>query len=222
MNPTVFVVDDEPDVRNAVAFALRQSGHTVRTFADGRELLSAVDALLPDLRAIFVLDVRMEPLSGPALHDALIARGLRERTPVLFLSGQGDIPLVVAAMSNGALDFVEKPHIDRLVAMMTVAVAKEAEWFDASRHAADASRRAAFRRSLWESLSPRQKSVALRVEKGKLNKVIAHELRVGERMIEEHRRKVYEKLGVDSAAGVATTLAEMRADGLELLDGDPV
>jgi two-component system response regulator DctR len=130
MNPTVFVVDDEPDVRNAVAFALRQSGRTVRTFADGRELLSAVDALLPDLRAIFVLDVRMEPLSGPALHDALIARGLRERTPVLFLSGQGDIPLVVAAMSKGALDFVEKPHIDRLVAKMTAAVAKEAEWFE--------------------------------------------------------------------------------------------
>jgi len=212
MNPTVFVVDDEPDVRNAVAFALRQSGHTVRTFADGRELLSAVDALLPDLRAIFVLDVRMEPLSGPALHDALIARGLQERTPVLFLSGQGDIPLVVAAMSKGALDFVEKPHIDRLVAKMTAAAAKEAEWFEASR-------RAAFRLSLWKSLSPRQRRVALRVADGKLNKVIAHELEVTERMIEEHRRKVYEKLGVDSAAGLATTLAGLRADGLELLDG---
>ena len=80
MNPTIFVVDDEPDVRNAVAFALRQSGHTVRTFADGHELLSEVDSLLPELRAIFVLDVRMEPMSGPALHDALIARGLRERS----------------------------------------------------------------------------------------------------------------------------------------------
>jgi two-component system response regulator DctR len=218
MNPTVFVVDDEPDVRNAVAFALRQSGRTVRTFADGHELLGAVDALLPDLRAIFVLDVRMEPLSGPALHDALIARGLRERAPVMFLSGQGDIPLAVAAISKGGLDFVEKPHIDRLVDMMTVAVAKEAEWFDASRRAAEASRRAAFRRSLWESLSPQQRRVALRVEKGKLNKVIAHELEVAERTIEEHRRKVFEKLGVDSAAGLATTLAEMRADGLELRD----
>ena len=212
MNPTVFVVDDEPDVRNAVAFALRQSGHSVRTFADGRELLSAVDALLPDLRAIFVLDVRMEPLSGPALHDALIARGLRERTPVLFLSGQADIPIAVAAMNKGALDFVEKPHIDRLVAKMTVAIAEEAKWFDASRHAA-------FRFSLWESLSRQQRRVALRVADGKLNKVIAHELQVAERTIEEHRRKVFEKLGVDSAAGLATTLAEMRADGLELLDG---
>lgn len=211
MNPTVFVVDDEPEVRNAVAFALRQSGHTVRTFADGRELLSVVDALLPVLRAIFVLDVRMEPLSGPALHDALIARGLQKRTPVLFLSGQGDIPLAVAAMTKGGLDFVEKPHIDRLVAKMPAAVAKEAEWFDASRGAA-------FRLSLWKSLTPRQKCVALCVDAGKLNKVIAHELGITERMVEEHRRKVFEKLGVDSAAGLATYLAKLRADGVNLLD----
>jgi Response regulator len=156
MNPTIFVVDDEPDVRNAVAFALRQSGHTVRTFASGHELLNEVDSLLPELRAVFVLDVRMEPMSGPALHDALIARGLRERAPVLFLSGQGDIPLVVAAMSKGSLDFVEKPHIDRLVGKVTSALAQEAEWFDTSR-------RAAFRLSLWVSLSPQQKRVACRV-----------------------------------------------------------
>ena len=211
MNPTIFVVDDEPDVRNAVAFALRQSGHTVRTFASGHELLNEVDSLLPELRAVFVLDVRMEPMSGPALHDALIARGLRERAPVLFLSGQGDIPLVVAAMSKGSLDFVEKPHIDRLVGKVTSALAQEAEWFDTSR-------RAAFRLSLWVSLSPQQKRVACRVAQGKLNKVIAHDLHVGERMIEEHRRKVFEKLGVDSAAGLATTLAELRADGVEPCD----
>jgi two-component system response regulator DctR len=209
MSPIVFVVDDEPDVRDAVAFALKQSGHTVRTFADGREALSAVDALLPDLRAIFVLDVRMEPMSGPGLHDALIARGLQGRAPVIFLSGHGDIPLAVAAMSKGAMDFVEKPHIDRLVDKVAAAIVKEAEWFDGHR-------RTAFRRSLWDTLSPQQRRVALRVADGKLNKVIAHELQVTERMIEEHRRKVYDKLGVDSAAGVATTLAAMRADGLEL------
>ena len=206
MNPIVFVVDDEPDVRTAVSFALRQAGHEVRTHADGRALLDEVDALLPGLRAIFVLDVRMEPLSGPAVHDELIVRGLRERTPVLFLSGQGDIPLVVAAMNKGALDFIEKPHIDQLVAKMATAMATEAAWFDASR-------RAAFRLSLWDSLSPQQRRVALRVADGKLNKVIAHELQVTERMVEEHRRKVYDKLGVDSAAGLATTLTEMRAGG---------
>ncbi len=211
MNPTIFVVDDEPDVRHAVAFALRQLGHTVTSFADGPAALAAVDASLADLRVIFILDVRMEPLSGPALHDALIARGLRQRAPVLFLSGQGDIPAVVAAMNKGALDFIEKPHIDQLVDKVASAVATEAEWFAASRHVA-------FREELWHSLSPQQRRVAVRVADGKLNKVIAHELQVSDRMIEEHRRKVYDKLGVDSAAGLATMLAKMKGDGMSLED----
>ncbi len=211
MMPTIFVVDDEPDVRHAVAFALRQLGHTVATFADGPTALTAVDAAPADLRAIFVLDVRMEPMSGPAIHDALIARGLRLRMPVLFLSGQGDIPAVVAAMSKGAIDFIEKPRIDELVEKMASAVATEAEWFTANR-------RRAFQSALWDSLSPQQRRVALRVADGKLNKVIAYELQVSDRMIEEHRRKVYDKLGVDSTAGLATSLAEMRAGGLNLDD----
>jgi two-component system response regulator DctR len=211
MNPTIFVVDDEPDVRHAVAFALRQLGHAVTTFVDGPSALASVDASLADLRAIFILDVRMEPLSGPALHDALIARGLRHRAPVLFLSGQGDIPAVVAAMNKGAVDFIEKPHIAKLVEKMAAAVATEAEWFSASRHAA-------LQVALWDSLSPQQRRVALRVAEGKLNKMIAHELQVSDRMIEEHRRRVYDKLGVDSAAGLATTLAEMRGGGVDLND----
>ena len=193
MNPTIFVVDDETDVRNAVAFALRQSGHTVRTFADGHELLSEVDSLLPELRAVFVLDVRMEPMSGPALHDALIARGLRERAPVLFLSGQGDIPLVVAAMSKGSLDFVEKPHIDRLVAKVTSALAQEADWFDTSR-------RAAFRLSLWVSLSPQQKRVACRVAQGKLNKFYKENCLLQQIFVKDNKTPIDKLLAASPAA----------------------
>lgn len=218
MSPTIYVVDDEPDVRDAVAFALRQCGHAVRTFAGGRELLAEVDALAPELRAVFVLDVRMEPMSGPQVHDALIARGLHRRAPVLYLSGHGDIPIAVAAMSKGALGFVEKPHIDRLVELAADALAKERVW-------SDGCRKAAFRLSMWRSLTPQQRRVALGVEKGRLNKQIAHQLGIGERMVEEHRRKVYEKFGVDSAAGVATTLTQLRADGVDLdeahADGSP-
>jgi two-component system, LuxR family, response regulator DctR len=209
MIPTVLVVDDEPDVRDAVAFALRQSGHAVRSFASGPELLAEIDAQLPELRAVCVLDVRMEPMSGPAVHDALIARGLKQRVPVLFLSGHGDIPTAHAAGSKGAVDFIEKPHIDGLVEKVGLALAQEAQWFAA--HS-----RAVFRRSLWDSLSPQQRRVALRVAEGMLNKQAAHELQVTERMVEEHRRRVYEKLGVDSSAGVATTLMELRADGVAL------
>lgn len=209
MKPIVYVVDDEPDVRAAVAFALRPTGHEVRTFVGGPELLAELDARLPELRAVFVLDVRMEPMSGPQVHDELVARGLTVRMPVLYLSGHGDIPLAVAAMEKGALDFIEKPHIDRLVEKVTLALTREADW-DA------AYRRAALRRSLWESLTPQQVRVAQRVADQKLNKQIANELQVTQRMIEEHRRKVYEKLGVDSAAGLATTLAQLRTDGVDV------
>jgi two-component system response regulator DctR len=213
MRPTVYVVDDEPEVREAVAFALRQCGHAVRTCADGPEVLAEVDRLLPDLRAVFVLDVRMEPLSGPQVHDALVARGLRERTPVLYLSGHGDIPLAVAAMSKGALGFVEKPQIEQLAEAVEDALAKEPVWFDEYR-------RKSFRLEMWGSLSSQQSRVARRVADGLLNKQIAHELGISERMVEEHRRKVYDKLGVDSAAGVATTLTQLRSDGVEI-DEDP-
>jgi len=169
MNPTVLVVDDEPDVRDAVAFALRQSGNAVRSFASGPELLAEIDGQLPELRAVCVLDVRMEPMSGPAVHDALIARGLKQRVPVLFLSGHGDIPTAHAAGSKGAVDFIEKPHIDGLVEKVGLALAQEAQWFAA--HS-----RSVFRRSLWDSLSPQQRRVALRVAEGMLNKQVAHEL----------------------------------------------
>lgn len=209
MNPTVFVVDDEPDVRDAVAFALQQSRLTVRSFASGPELLAEIDAQLPELRAVCVIDVRMEPMSGPAVHDALIARGLKHRVPVLFLSGHGDIPTAHAAGHKGAVGFIEKPHIDAVVEKVGEALVQEAQWFAA--HS-----RAAFRRSLWDSLSPQQRRVALRVAEGLLNKQVAHELQVTERMVEEHRRRVYEKLGVDSSAGVATTMTELRADGVVL------
>lgn len=214
MKPIVYVVDDEPDVRAAVAFVLRPTGHEVRTFAGGPELLAEVDARLPGLRAVFVLDVRMEPMSGPQVHDELIARGLEARMPVLYLSGHGDIPLAVAAMAKGALDFIEKPHIDRLVEKVTLALAREAEWNAAYR-------RAALRLGLWNSLTPQQKRVARRVAAEKLNKQIAHELNVTQRMIEDHRAKVFEKLGVDSAAGLATTLAQLRSDGVDV-DGQPL
>lgn len=213
MKPTLYVVDDEPDVRAGVALALRSLGCPVKTFATGPELLDEIDQKLPDLRAVCVLDVTMEPMSGPLVHDALIARGLKQRVPVLYLTGTGTIGLAVAAMAKGALDFIEKPLIERLVEKTQTAIEREEEW-------AAAHRRASFRRSLWDSLTPQQRRVALRAGEGMANKRIADELGVSERMVEDHRRRACEKLGVDGAAGLATTLAALRADGVVLEDDD--
>ncbi len=195
----VYLVDDEAAVRDALAFLLGSRGLDVLAFDSGPALLAHLDALPQRPGGVFLLDVRMEPLSGPRLHDELLARGLPN--PVLFLTGHGDIPMVVAALKKGAFDFLEKPYsdnalVDRLEQALAVARAMQAE----GAHAAERSARLA-------SLTEREREVMQRVAAGKLNKVIADELHVSVRTVEVHRARVFAKLGVRSAAEVATLLA---------------
>ena len=109
----VHLVDDDPGVRDALAFLLRSRGLTVRAFDGGAALLAALDVEGPP-RGVFLLDVRMEPMTGTRLHDELLLRGLKN--PVLFLTGHGDIPMVVEALKKGAFDFLEKPYSDNALA----------------------------------------------------------------------------------------------------------
>jgi len=195
----VHLLDDEAAVRDALAFLLGSRGMTVRAFATGPELLAAVDATPRPLTGVFLLDIRMEPMSGLAVHEALMARRLRN--PVLFLSGHGDIPMAVEALKNGAFDFLEKPYSDNALADRI----EQAVRIDAAMHRHDA--RAAERDARLASLTEREHEVMQRVAAGKLNKVIADELHVSVRTVEVHRARVYAKLGVRSAAEVATLLA---------------
>jgi two-component system, LuxR family, response regulator DctR len=193
----VHLVDDEAAVRDAVGFLLRSHGLKAQTYASGPELLAT--PRLAELRGCFLLDVRMEPMSGLQLYDELLLRGLT--LPVLFLSGHGDIPMAVDALHKGALDFVVKPFSDeQLVGRLRRALALEAEGHG---RAAVATHEAA----LLASLSAREREVMLRVAAGKLNKVIADELCVAVRTVEVHRARVYAKLGVRSSAEVASMLA---------------
>ncbi len=207
---TVYLCDDDPAVRGALSFLLRQHGMAVSAHASGPELLQALEAVPAPVRGVFVLDLRMEPMGGEEVHQALIARGLQARNPVLFLSGHGSIPMAVASVQRGAVDFLEKPYTDdSLVERLERAFALEAQW------QAEARRRE-FLESLWADVTPQQRRVALLVAAGDLNKVIAAKLEVSERMVEVHRARVFEKLGVDSAAELATTLAAMRGMGIAL------
>ena len=204
---TIHLCDDDPGVRGALSFLLKQHGMPVKTYDSGPALLKAIDAETNPVRGVFLLDVRMDPMTGPEVHEQLLNRGLRERNPVIFLSGHGDIPLVVNAMAKGALNFVEKPYADEsLISQLRSALELEAQW-------QAKARRNDFLRTLWESLTPQQRRVALLVAEGDLNKVVAAKLEVSERMVEVHRAKVFEKLGVDSAAGLATTVADLRSVG---------
>jgi len=195
----VYLVDDEAVVLDALSFLLSSRGLEVRAHASGPELLAAIDAAPRPLAGVFLLDIRMEPMSGPRLHDELIARGLRN--PVLFLSGHGDIPMAVEALKKGAFDFLEKPYGDNALAdRVAQALAVDEAMQRQGTHAAE-------RRARLASLTEREHEVMLRVAAGKLNKVIADELHVSVRTVEVHRARVYAKLGVRSAAEVATVLA---------------
>ena len=195
----VHLLDDEAAVLDALAFLLGSRGLVVRTHTSGPGLLAAVDAAPRPLAGVFLLDIRMEPMSGLRVFDELVARRLRN--PVLFLSGHGDIPMAVDALKNGAFDFLEKPYSDNALADRV----EQALAVDAAMRQTDA--RAAERGARLASLTEREREIMLRVAAGKLNKVVADELHVSVRTVEVHRARVYAKLGVRSAAEVATLLA---------------
>jgi len=208
--PCIFLCDDDEGVRSSIAFLLRQHDLAVVPYASGPELLSALDGATAPLRGIFVLDVRMEPLSGLQVHEALISRGLASRMPVLFLSGHGDIPMAVGAMARGAFSFVEKPYADEaLVQLMRQALALELQW-----HARVARHDAL--RQLISSLPRQQLRLMPMVAAGELNKTIAWKMELSVRTVEEHRRKIFERLNVHSAAELATLLAEARTAGIDI------
>ena len=208
--PTIYLCDDDEGVRTSLAFLLRQHDLEVIAYASGPELLAAVEAATVPLRGIFVLDVRMEPLSGLQVHEALISRGLDKRMPVLFLSGHGDIPMAVGAMARGAFSFAEKPYADEaLVQLIRQALEVEVQW-----HTRMA--RVDALRQLIEGLSRQQVRLMPMVAAGELNKTIAWKMELSVRTVEEHRRKIFERLNVHSAAELATLLAEARTAGIDI------
>jgi two-component system response regulator DctR len=214
---TIYLCDDDPGVLGALSFLLKKHGFKVCACASGPELLLATDAADKPLRGVFVLDMRMEPMSGPAVHDHLRARGLERRNPVIFLSGHGDIAAAVAAMAKGAFNFVEKPYTDdTLVPLLQQALELEVQW-------QILGQRRDFLQTIWDSLTPQQRRVALYKSSGELNKVIASNMGLVDRTVEEHWVKVRDKLGVDSVAALATTIADMRACGIDVgTDGGAV
>jgi two-component system response regulator DctR len=206
----VYLCDDDEGVRDALRFLLEQHDFVVSAYGAGADLLSAFDLADKPARGVIVLDVRMQPMTGPELHQRLIARGLGKRHPIIFLSGHGDIPLAVAALAQGAFSFVEKPYADHaLVELIERACQRELEWH------AQAERCAELQRQL-TGLSRQQRRLLPLVAAGALNKVIADTLGLAVRSVEVHRAKLFDNLGVGSAAELATRVAEMRACGLDV------
>jgi len=193
---TVHLVDDDAPFLAAAARLLRASGFTVQAFDSAPALLAQVS---PATRGCVVADLCMPGLGGLQLLDALAQRcpGL----PVIFLTGQGDIPTTVRAMQGGADDFLEKraPR-EQIVDAVGRALAREA--------VAHAERtRLSALRSSFDALTVREREVLAQVVLGRMNKQIAADLNIHERTVKLHRTAITTKLHVHSAVEL-TRLAQ--------------
>lgn len=184
---TVYVVDDDEAVRDSLAMLFRTAGLAVETFESGLAFLRRAK---PAKRSCMVLDIRMPGLTGTALQEELIERGLR--LPVIFITGHGDVPLAVAAMKKGAYDFVEKPFDDAHLLCQVLDAIEDSD--DPVRAAPQAARE---RLAL---LSEREREVLDRVLEGKPSRQVAVELFISVKTVEFHRARIMQKVGVRSAA----------------------
>ncbi|HTL59128.1 MAG TPA: response regulator transcription factor [Candidatus Limnocylindrales bacterium] len=185
----VYVVDDDPSMRKAMGRLCHSAGFEVKMFASAREFL---DREVPASPACLVLDVHLPGLSGLDLQAELAARHIQ--TPIVFITGQGDIPTTVRAMRAGAVDFLTKPFRNQdLLTVIRAAISK-----DQQLQPLQAEREALQRRLA--TLTPREREVFDHVIKGFLNKQIADDLGASEQTIKVHRGRVMQKMQVSSVA----------------------
>lgn len=188
-SPTIFVVDDDVSFRNAIARLLHAGGYAVQTFASATDFLESFRGCTP---GCVLLDMHMPGLTGLDLQSAL-ARA-ENPLPIVFVTGQGDIPTSVQAMRAGAEDFLTKP-VRKAVLFPTITRALAR---DAQERELRARRREL--RARFEALTPREREVLTHVLRGQLNKQIASDLATSERTIKAHRANLMAKLQVQSVA----------------------
>ena len=181
----VYVIDDDPAMRDSLDFLLGSAGFIVRLFDSAAVFLGA----LPELAfGCVVTDIRMPGIDGIELLRRLNAQAEVRRLPVIVMTGHGDVPLAVEAMKLGALDFLEKPfEDDRLIGMIETALSQNESGGTGEAIAADMAARIA-------SLTQRERQVMQGLVDGQSNKVIAREYDISPRTVEVYRANVMTKM----------------------------
>lgn len=180
---TVFIVDDDKEVRESIELLMRSVGLCAECFASAQDYLEQFDASRP---GCLVLDVRMPKMSGLELQQQLLQQPIHP--PIIIITGHGDIQMAVRAVQAGAADFIEKPFRDQLLLdAIHRAITRDAE------QRGVASRRSEIEQRL-QRLTPREREVLERVMQGARNKVIAFDLNISQSTVEAHRSKVMEKM----------------------------
>jgi len=191
--PTVFVVDNDEAVCDALGMLLRAAGQRVETFNSAPAFLNDYR---PNRSGCLVLDIRMPGMGGLDLQDELHKR--RMTIPIIFLTGHGDVPMAVRALKKGAVDFIEKPlEEERLVLAVLNALRLDAEQRKPAHRQHEISDDLASRLA---TLSEREHDVLKRILEGRPTRQIASDLHISVKTIEFHRAHIREKLGVATQA----------------------
>ena len=196
---TVFVVDDNVGVRNSLRALLESAGLAVETYASGEEFLAAYDPKRP---GCLVLDVRLRHGSGLDVQDELRRR--KTTLPIIVLTGHGDVSSSVRALKAGAVDFLQKPAPPKVLLERIRAA------LDSDRQARAVITERAVVMERLAHLTPREREVMELLLVGRASKEIASALQVSVRTVEGHRRMVFSKMNVSSAAQLVRVVLRTR------------
>jgi len=187
--PTIFIVDDDPSVRESTELLLKSVGFNVKTFVSAQDFLNAN---LQEGLGCLILDVRMPGMSGLDLQEKLVSS--KTPLPVIFITGHGTVPMSVRAMKAGAVDFLQKPF-------------EEQDLLDAINRAITQQRERKSKKDEADKLQQRLKALTSReyevfslLVTGMANKEIAHKLGTSERTVKAHRAQIMEKMNAGSLA----------------------
>lgn len=200
-NGTVFVVDDDIDMRQSLKWLIESVGLPVQTFASAEQFLKGYEVARP---GCLLLDVRMPGMGGMRLLEYLQKADIS--LPVIVFTGHGDVSMAVRALKSGAFDFIEKPAthqqiLDRIQDALTTERDRRAR--QSQRHALEQA---------MARLSQREREVLDGVVEGRSNKVIAMVLDISERTVEKHRQNIMQKVGAGSLAELIRMVVLYRMD----------
>lgn len=187
---SVFIVDDDQSIRSSLTMLLESAGYHVECFSSAIEFLES--GIIHSKDSCIVLDVKMSGLNGLDLQKELTS--INCITPIIFITGHGDIPMSVQAMKDGAVNFLPKPFDDdQLLDSISEALSMARETHEKK------SRIEQIKQKI-EKLTPRENEVLKHLITGLLNKQVAYELNISERTVKAHRKQILDKMGIKSMA----------------------
>ena len=203
MKPTIHIVDDDEAMRDSLVWLLDSNRFTIHAHPSAEAFLArqgpGADRTGP---SCMILDIRMAGMSGIELHEQLTRQGIT--TPIIFVTGHGDVPMAVEAIKRGAFDFIEKPFNEqKLLGIIECAIEHDSKVTDSMAQQSMCAVRLA-------RLSPREREVLDLVVAGKMNKTIADAMNISIKTVEAHRSRVMEKMNARSLAQLVEQVVQAR------------